>query len=50
MHAPQSMQAAGSTYSISASANPGSPGVGWMQFTGHDGTQEASLQQDCVIT
>src|SRR5690349_25174359 len=48
--APQSTQAFGSTYSISASANPGSPGAGWMQLTGHAMTHEASLQQDCVTT
>src|SRR5690349_22169869 len=48
--APQSTQAFGSTYSISASANPGSPGAGWMQLTGQAITQEASLQQDWVTT
>ncbi|GAB4003436.1 hypothetical protein GCM10028772_06920 [Nocardioides ultimimeridianus] len=30
--------------------NPGSPGAGWMQFTGHASTQEASAQQDWVTT
>ena len=33
-HAPQSTQDTGSMYSISAVANPGSSGDGWMQFTG----------------
>ncbi|MGD9943568.1 MAG: hypothetical protein AB7L76_04970 [Burkholderiaceae bacterium] len=36
--------------SISAAANPDSDGVGWMQFTGQAATQEASLQQDWVMT
>src|SRR5690242_12379259 len=49
-HAPQSTQALGSTYSISASAKPGSPGAGWMQLTGQAITQDASLQQDWVTT
>src|SRR5689334_6661295 len=48
--APQSTHAFGSTYSISASAKPGSPGAGWMQLTGQAMTQDASLQQDCVTT
>ena len=34
-HAPQSTHDAGSMYSISAVANPGSSGEGWMQLTGH---------------
>ena len=49
-HAPQSTQAAGSMCSISAVRKSGSSGVGWMQFTGHAYTQDASLQQDCVTT
>ncbi|BCB82804.1 hypothetical protein Psuf_001170 [Phytohabitans suffuscus] len=44
------MQVAGSMYSISAAANPGVPGAGWMQSTGHTAVHAASLQQDCVIT
>jgi hypothetical protein len=32
--APQSTQASGSMWSISAVAKPGSSGDGWMQFTG----------------
>jgi hypothetical protein len=34
-HAPQSTHATGSMCNISAVANPGSSGLGWMQFTGH---------------
>ena len=33
--APQSTHAIGSMCSISLVANPGSSGLGWMQFTGH---------------
>jgi hypothetical protein len=33
--APQSTHATGSMNSISAVANPGSSGDGWMQLTGH---------------
>jgi hypothetical protein len=33
--APQSTHATGSMCNISAVANPGSSGLGWMQFTGH---------------
>ena len=49
-HAPQSMQTAGSTYSMGARPKPSSSGVGWMQLTGHAETQDASLQQFCVMT
>src|SRR6478735_508144 len=42
-HASQSMHSAGSMYSCSASAKPGSSGVGWMQSTGHTSTHEVSL-------
>src|SRR6476661_6074306 len=42
-HASQSMHSAGSMYSCSASANPGSSGVGWMQSTGHTSTHDVSL-------
>src|SRR5690349_11369853 len=48
--APQSTQAFGSTYSISAVANPGSPGAGWMQLTGQASTHDASAQHDWVTT
>src|SRR6185312_5294654 len=49
-HAPQSTHATGSMCSISAVANPGSSGDGWMQFTGQAYTQDPSLQHDWVIT
>jgi len=49
-HAPQPTQEWASTYNISASAKPGSPGAGWMQLTGQATTHEASAQQDCVTT
>lgn len=49
-HAPQPTHARGSTYNISASAKPGSPGAGWMQLTGQASTHEASAQHDCRTT
>lgn len=47
--APQSMQAFGSTYSISVLPKSRSSGVGWMQLTGHTAMQVASLQQFWVM-
>jgi hypothetical protein len=35
---------------MSALPKSGSSGVGWMQFTGHAKTHDASLQHDCVTT
>src|SRR5215216_4461844 len=51
-HASQSMHSAGSMYSCSASAKPGSSGVGWMQSTGHTSTHDVSLvpMQGSLIT
>ena len=37
------MHSSGSMKSISASAYPGSSGVGWMQSTGHTSTHELSF-------
>jgi hypothetical protein len=34
---------------MSVVPKPGSSGVGWMQLTGQTETQDASLQQVCVI-
>ncbi len=48
-HAPQSMHARGSTWSISVLPNSRSCGVGWMQLTGQTATQVASAQQVWVI-